>query len=87
MRTTVNIDDQLLALAKERAHREHSTLGAVIEAALHRHLAVECGAGGPPIPVFTRGTGARPGIDLCSNRSMFEAIEEDVRDTPDTAAS
>ncbi|MFT4289100.1 ribbon-helix-helix protein, CopG family [Nocardioides sp.] len=41
MRTTVNIDDQLLAAVKVEAARGHRTIGSVIEDALRAHLGVE----------------------------------------------
>ena len=39
MRTTVNIDDQLLAEAKVRAARSHQSLGDVIDDALRARFA------------------------------------------------
>jgi uncharacterized protein (DUF1330 family) len=32
----------------------------------------------PTIPVFRGGTGPRPGIDLTSNRALFEALDDGV---------
>lgn len=79
MRTTVSVDDQLLAAARRRARLRGETLGQVLEAALRRELAAEDDAGtAVPIPVFTGGTGPRPGIDLTSNRALHEALDEDV---------
>ena len=75
MRTTVNIDDAVLAWAKQRAHEDHQTLGSVIEAALQAWLARSPVRSGKPLPVSNRGGGPRPGIDLTSNRSMFEALD------------
>ncbi len=45
MRTTVNIDDQLLGEAKVLAARQHRTLGEIIDDSLRRTLAA--GAGKP----------------------------------------
>lgn len=77
MRTTVSIDDELLIAAKERGRASGRTLGSVIEDALRRDLAA---AGqqrqGPPIPVFTGGTGPAPGVDLTSNRALHELLDE-----------
>lgn len=79
MRTTVSIDDELLAAAKRRARQRSETLGQVIEAALRRELSGTHDVGeAPRIPVFTRGTGPRPGIDLTSNRALHEALDDDV---------
>jgi hypothetical protein len=77
MRTTVSIADELLAAAKRRARERGVSLGEVIDAALRRELAVREGASErPPIPVFDGGSGPRPGIDLTSNRALFEALDE-----------
>lgn len=80
MRTTVTIDDNLLALAKERAREEDKTLGDLVESSLHYYLSRPRSAGGPPIPVFTGGGGFMPGIDPCSNASLFAAADGDLSD-------
>ncbi len=76
MRTTVNVDDKLLELAKARAHERHLTLGELVEAALREHLTREVSNRVVPLPVFTPGTGMRSDIDPRSNRSLYEALEE-----------
>ncbi|MGI8758669.1 MAG: ribbon-helix-helix protein, CopG family [Acidimicrobiales bacterium] len=79
MRTTVAVDDEVLAAAKRRARERGLTLGQVIEAALQRELAAEDRPGDRlPVPVFRSGTGPRPGIDLTSNRALHEALDDDV---------
>ena len=79
MRTTVSIDDHLLAAAKRRARARGLSLGQIVEAALQRELASEAAAHErPPVPVFGDGTGPRAGIDLTSNRALYEALDEDV---------
>ena len=79
MRTTVAIDDELLAAARRRARARGVTLGRVIEAALRRELSSGERAGpAPTVPVFKGGTGPRPGIDLTSNRILHEALDRDV---------
>jgi hypothetical protein len=72
----VNIDDRLLEWAKDVARREGVTLGDVVEEALQRHLTHPQKGVGPPLPVFQGEQGVRPGIDLDSNRSMFEALDD-----------
>ncbi|MCC5953175.1 MAG: antitoxin [Acidimicrobiia bacterium] len=80
MRTTVAIDDHLLERAKERARERNLTLGRLIEDALRRELASgESRPTGPTVPVF-KGTGARPGVDLSSYRSIAEALDDDALD-------
>lgn len=77
MRTTVAIDDHLLANAKRRARERGSTLGELVEDALRRELATPPPpAERVPLPVFRGGDGPRPGIDLTSNRALREALDE-----------
>ena len=76
MRTTVAIDDKLLALAKRRATERGQTLGEYVEDSLRRNvLRGDAVSTTPQIPVFTRGTGMRPGIDASSNRALFDALD------------
>ncbi|MFD4421282.1 type II toxin-antitoxin system VapB family antitoxin [Agromyces sp. NPDC058484] len=78
MRTTVNIDDNLLASAKRRAAARNLTLGEFVEEAVRQELIRESAARAPiSLPVFTRGTGMRPGIDGSSNRALFDALDAD----------
>ncbi len=79
MRTTVSIDDELLAAAKRRARVRGVTLGAVVEAALRRELSASPPATkAPPLPVFRGGSGPRPGLDLTSNRALHEALDAEL---------
>ncbi len=51
----------------------------MIDAALRRELFADQPTGERPnVPVFDGGTGPRPGIDLTSNRSLYEALDEDM---------
>ncbi len=78
MRTTVAIDDHLLASAKRRARDLHVTLGQLVEQALRREIGRPTEpAERPEIPVFTGGTGLRPGLDATSNRALIEALDDD----------
>ena len=79
MRTTVNIDDERLTAARDRARERGTTLGQLLEDALRRSVAAEATTKvGPPIPVFRGGTGLRPGVDLSSNRAIYELLDEGV---------
>lgn len=79
MRTTISIDDELLAAAKRRAWLNSQTLGQVIEAALRRELVGSTLEGeAPAIPVFRAGNGPRPGVDLTSNRALHEVLDHEV---------
>ena len=61
MRTTVSVDDRLLAAARRRARERGQTLGQVIEGALRRELAEQSQAQPVEVPVFRGGEGPLPG--------------------------
>lgn len=77
MRTTLAIDDSLLAAAKTRAAAAGQTLGSYVEEALRLRLTAPAPTARPvSLPVFTRGTGLAPGIDPSSNRSLYDALDD-----------
>jgi len=79
MRTTMAIDDRLLEAAKRRARDQGLTLGQLVEEALRRELGRSpARRDRPEIPVFSRGRGPRPGVDLASNRALQELLDEDA---------
>jgi hypothetical protein len=78
MRTTINLDDALLAEAKQVAARTGRSLTAVVEDALRQSLhrrhpttrrAIE-------LPVFGEG-GTRPGVDLDDSAALLDVMEND----------
>jgi hypothetical protein len=77
MRTTIAVDDNVLAEAKRRARARGMSLGEFVEDALRAAITRERPADRPVIPVFRGGTGPRPGIDLTSNRGLHEALDAD----------
>lgn len=76
MRTTVKIDDALLAEARVRAARGGRTLNAVIEDALREAFAAKVvgPAERPELPVF-RGSRLMPGVDLDDSASLLDHME------------
>lgn len=76
MRTTVAVDDELLAAAKRQAQARGVSLGTVVEEALRRELSAVARPPAVEIPVFRGGTGARPGVDLSSNRELAALLDE-----------
>lgn len=76
MRTTVSIDDELLVAAKRRARERGTTLGQVVDDALRRELAATRATPSVAVPVFRGGNGLRPGVDVNSNRALYEALDE-----------
>jgi predicted DNA-binding ribbon-helix-helix protein len=78
MRTTIRIDDEVYRRVKQVADRSDRTIGQVIEDAVQlafqpRRNEVAISA----LPVYG-GSGVMPGVDLTSNRSVAEAMDEDV---------
>ena len=79
MRTTLNLDEALLADFKEMAARSHRSLSGVIQDALREALAAraERGARAPvDLPVFRGGGGVQPGVDLDSNAALLDLMDE-----------
>ena len=71
MRTTIDVNDDLLRAIKAHATREHQTLKETFEQALRAYLARPAPAIGEatPIPVF-RGQGVQQGVDLTENTAL-----------------
>lgn len=76
MRTTVRLDDDLLASAKQRAAERGTTLTRLIEDALRAHLAPRPAATAEhlELPVSGRG-GVRPGVDLNDNAALRDLMD------------
>jgi hypothetical protein len=78
MRTTIRIDDRLLARAKERAARSGRTLNAVVEDALRAALARPDRPNAPPVELPTQsGSRLLPGVDLDDSAALLERMEEE----------
>jgi plasmid stability protein len=77
MRTTIKIDDRLLAEAKARAARSGRTLNAVVEDALRAALARREDDGARIAPVLPTFAGSRllPGVDLDDSAALLERME------------
>jgi hypothetical protein len=83
MRTTVRLDDDLLARAKAFAARTGRTLTAVIEDALRAALARpqrRPREARPELPTFGSG-GTLPGVDLDDSASLHDVMESRVGDS------
>ena len=78
MRTTVNIDDALLAEVRQRAASEGRNIGAVINDALREELARRRARPKPserePIVTF-RGNGVRPGVNLDCMSELLDIMD------------
>jgi len=77
MKTTLDLDDELLKRAKARAARESKSLTALIEEGLRLRLRRQAQVRRAPVelPVFRDGHGFAAGIDPNSNRSIYDAAD------------
>jgi len=77
MRTTIKLDDSLLAEAKAHAARTGTTLTAVVENALREAFARRRGEHSgrrADLPVF-RGSRLLPGVDLDDSAALLDLME------------
>jgi hypothetical protein len=78
VRTTINVDDQLLARAKLLAQESGTTLTAVIEDALRERLARRGPAAerGDAFRLHTfTGRGLQPGVDLDNSAALLDLMD------------
>jgi hypothetical protein len=75
MRTTIEISDDLLRLAKRRAADERVPLRAVVEAALRGHLSRRAARSGYRLRWRTERGRLLPGVDLDSYASLLDRME------------
>ena len=81
MKTTLDINDQLLDNAKALAARQRTTLTRLIEEGLLLRLRAQ--AASPPrgklrLPVFKGRGGLVAGVDPLSNKALLEALDDDA---------
>lgn len=86
MRTTVNIDEHLLAEAKLIAARTHQSIGSVLEEALRTFIDQQSRGGDVPsyaLPEFAYArSGLRPGVDLEDKEQMADLLDDDAHALP-----
>ena len=75
MRTTINIDDQLLKYAKQQAAQQGCTLKQIIENALRESLSHQRIESKPVKLETVAGTGLKPGINLDDGRSLNDIMD------------
>ncbi len=76
MRTTLNLDDQLLKSAKHRAVEERVSLARVIESSLREFLSKSREKREPIRLVTASGPGVKPGVDLDNGRSLLDIMDD-----------
>jgi len=80
MKTTLNLNDQLLADAKALAAQQRITLTRLIEEGLVLRLRPATPAGNTKkirLPVFKGKGGLVSGLNGLSNKALFDALDED----------
>ncbi len=77
MRTTIRLDENLLAEVKQLAHQRGQTMTAVIEDALRQMLSRrEKLADRPPVKLcVVSGHGVQPGVDLSDSAALLDLME------------
>lgn len=81
MKTTLDIDDSLLANAKALAAQQRTSLTRLIEEGLQLRLRSSTAmprARKPKIPVFKGRGGLVAGLDPTSNKAMLDAADDDA---------
>lgn len=84
MRTTIEIEDELLARAEAAASAQGRQLSDLVDEALQEmlerepHVPQESGSPEAPYRIGVHGSGgACPGVDFRDNGSVLDAMEED----------
>ncbi|HEY5759931.1 MAG TPA: DUF2191 domain-containing protein [Steroidobacter sp.] len=81
MKTTLDIDDELLVKAKAFSARERKSLTALIEEGLRLRLRARSHKeprSRLSLPIYAGQSGLAKGIDPTSNRSMLDAAGDDT---------
>ena len=82
MKTTLDLNDQLLASAKALAAQQRTTLTRVIEEGLQLRLRSKAPEGtsssGRRLPVFEGRGGLLPGVEPTSNKALLAALGDDA---------
>lgn len=80
MKTTLDINDQLLADAKSLAAQQRTSLTRVIEEGLQLRLRMQVAPrrGALRLPVYKGRGGLAVGVDPLSNKSLLAALGDDA---------
>jgi len=75
MRTTIDINDELMRRAKKRAANDGVPLRDVVEDALTRYLSEKPAATGYKLKWTTESGELMPGVDLDDRDSLFDLMD------------
>jgi Family of unknown function (DUF6364) len=81
MKTTLDINDQLLADAKSLAAQQRTSLTRLIEEGLQLRLRAKAAGAGRMrgrLPVFKGRGGLVAGVDATSNKALLAALDDDA---------
>lgn len=80
VKTTLDLDDELLVRARAQAARERKSLTSLIEEGLRLRLRRRgpTRTGAASLAVFRGEGGLMKGVDPLSNRSLLEAADDDA---------
>ena len=81
VKTTLNLNDQLLADAKAMAAQQRTSLTRLIEEGLHLRLHAQTASTKPGrvrLPVFKGRGGLVAGVNPLSNKAMLDALGDDA---------
>ena len=79
MKTTLNLDDALVARAKALAARQRTSLTRLIEEGLQLRLRAQRAPAKPArLPVYRGKGGLASGLTGLSNRAMLDAADNDA---------
>ena len=81
MKTTLNLNDQLLADAKALAAQQRTSLTRLIEEGLQLRLRAKASTaahGRVRLPVFKGRGGLVKGVNPLSNKALLEALDDDA---------
>jgi len=81
MKTTLNLNDQLLADAKALAAQQRTSLTRLIEEGLQLRLRAKVNAaplGRVRLPVFKGRGGLVKGVNALSNKALLQALDDDA---------
>jgi len=81
MKTTLDINDQLLADAKVLAAQQRTSLTRLIEEGLQLRLRAQAEAPARArrrLPVHAGRGGLVAGVDACSNKALLQALGDDA---------